>query len=605
MAGTCEPTNGICSNPQDQNNPPRVIATLPVGGHPAAIALNPTNKRLYVGQDPANSVAVVDTVTKSLLTTIPTAGYQNLGIATNPSTDRVYITQGFANRVLVIDGTTNAPIDDIPVPSSNTIAGIAVNPETNTIYVARNQPGGIIVMDGATNTYGPVIDLGGDFPSISSVGMAIDLTDNRMYVVDRPRDRVVIIDGNTNQLQGSVAVGTDPIGLAVNSTTHRVYVANFNSRTLSIIDTDTGDVIETVSAGNGAAGVAVNPSTNRIYVTNLPYANSVSIIAGDTNDIIETVPVGLDPFGIAIDPTNDLVYVANGADGTVSVIRDCSCIAETCEQMGANCGSIDNGCGETLDCGSCDEPETCGGSGVPNVCGSPGPGECVVPPEGLVSWWRGENNASDSVDGNQETLAGGTTFSSGFVGQGFLLDGVNGFVDLGNSANLRVSSGDFTFETWVYFNGLQNDMSIVDKMQKMVTTDSEDGWRIIKQTDNHFWFCFGRGAGNNGCVSGGPTTVRTYTTVTTGIWYPIAAVKSSTAISIYINGMLEDIKPTAPFVDTNTTNLSIGCIATSTMGRAAYLRGIVDEASIYNRALSASEIRNIFLSGSIGKCTQQ
>jgi hypothetical protein len=49
--------------------------------------------------------------------------------------------------------------------------------------------------------------------------------------------------------------------------------------------------------------------------------------------------------------------------------------AITCVQAGANCGPIGDGCGGTLDCGTCTAPETCGGGGMPSVCG--GNGGCI------------------------------------------------------------------------------------------------------------------------------------------------------------------------------------------------------------------------------------
>ena len=45
------------------------------------------------------------------------------------------------------------------------------------------------------------------------------------------------------------------------------------------------------------------------------------------------------------------------------------CAATTCEAAGADCGTIPDGCGGTLECGSCMPPATCGGGGTPNVCG--------------------------------------------------------------------------------------------------------------------------------------------------------------------------------------------------------------------------------------------
>ena len=46
------------------------------------------------------------------------------------------------------------------------------------------------------------------------------------------------------------------------------------------------------------------------------------------------------------------------------------CSPTTCAAAGANCGTIADGCGGTLDCGTCTLPETCGGGGTPNVCGT-------------------------------------------------------------------------------------------------------------------------------------------------------------------------------------------------------------------------------------------
>lgn len=48
------------------------------------------------------------------------------------------------------------------------------------------------------------------------------------------------------------------------------------------------------------------------------------------------------------------------------------CGLRTCLSVGANCGPIGDGCGGTLDCGSCTAPDACGGGGTPNVCGSIG-----------------------------------------------------------------------------------------------------------------------------------------------------------------------------------------------------------------------------------------
>ena len=73
--------------------------------------------------------------------------------------------------------------------------------------------------------------------------------------------------------------------------------------------------------------------------------------------------------------------------------------------------------------------------------------ECISPPSGLLSWWRGETNASDQVGTNHGTLAGNTTYSAGRVGQGFVFDGNGAVVQLGNPASLHLQ--DLTIEMWI------------------------------------------------------------------------------------------------------------------------------------------------------------
>lgn len=45
------------------------------------------------------------------------------------------------------------------------------------------------------------------------------------------------------------------------------------------------------------------------------------------------------------------------------------CAPTTCAAQGKDCGTIPDGCGGTLTCGTCAGPQTCGGGGTPNVCG--------------------------------------------------------------------------------------------------------------------------------------------------------------------------------------------------------------------------------------------
>ncbi len=228
---------------------------------------------------------------------------------------------------------------------------------------------------------------------------------------------------------------------------------------------------------------------------------------------------------------------------------------------------------------------------------------------GLVSWWPGDGNTDDIANASHGMLEGGATFAAGQVGHAFLLDGIDDSVDLGNASNLHVSAGDFTVNAWVLFNALshppgenlgapQGDMSIVDKMS--TSGVNEDGWRLIKQDDNRFYFCLGGGEQGNQC--GWPAyTVFSTTQAVTSAWYHVAVVKNSSSFAIYVNGVLEDEwSPVPSFTDTNSANLRIGSYPLE----GAHLNGLVDEVRIYNRALSGDEIQAIFEAGCAGMCKE-
>ena len=66
---------------------------------------------------------------------------------------------------------------------------------------------------------------------------------------------------------------------------------------------------------------------------------------------------------------------------------------------------------------------------------------CVPAPPGLVGWWAGEGNASDSAGTNNGALHGGMSFVAGEAGQAFNFDGSSGYVEMPASAGLNVGAG--------------------------------------------------------------------------------------------------------------------------------------------------------------------
>jgi hypothetical protein len=214
----------------------------------------------------------------------------------------------------------------------------------------------------------------------------------------------------------------------------------------------------------------------------------------------------------------------------------------------------------------------------------------VSPPAGLVGWWRAENNALDSVGGNNGFLVNNATFAPGKVGQAFSLSGVNDAVEIEDSPALRPAS--VTIESWVMFfspNGVQ---TIIAKTVGGGAGDSYD-----------LWLENGNLKGMVSDITSANSPISVPFSPVVGQWYHVAFTFDDTTKQqiLYLNGVA---------VAFGVSNLSIGYDAhpmflgadydnSSTM--SLFLQGRIDEAAIYNRALSATEIASIYSADAAGK----
>jgi hypothetical protein len=218
---------------------------------------------------------------------------------------------------------------------------------------------------------------------------------------------------------------------------------------------------------------------------------------------------------------------------------------------------------------------------------------CDAPPEGLVSWWRAEGDASDYAGTNNGILQGGVTFTPGRVGQAFGFNGTNSYVQVPSRSGLK-PTGSFTVEAWVNYDTLfgANGGTIVAKGQ-----DAEDviDWALVmgptQQLRPHlnvgvYWNVYN-------CAS----------TLDTGVWYHVAMVYDGASLRGYVNGALDGTTAASGTVQATDYPLRIGAYApVNGTASKAYLPGRIDELSLYNRALSASNVAAIYNAGSAGKC---
>jgi hypothetical protein len=208
---------------------------------------------------------------------------------------------------------------------------------------------------------------------------------------------------------------------------------------------------------------------------------------------------------------------------------------------------------------------------------------CATPPAGLVGWWPGEGNAVDIAGTNNGTLLNGATFSPGEVGSAFSLDGVSAVVEVPDSPTLSMAPGSaLTVELWAYRTTTN---SLAHLLGKRIGCTESINYQMAWDSSG---LNFGANAGN-GVGTGIPLPLRT--------WTHLAATFEAGTYSFYINGQLVATSTNMTLGQTNDAPLEIG-----QSGTCELFGGLLDEVSIYNRALSASEIAAIYSAGSAGKC---
>ena len=206
---------------------------------------------------------------------------------------------------------------------------------------------------------------------------------------------------------------------------------------------------------------------------------------------------------------------------------------------------------------------------------------CLAPLLGLVGWWTGDGNPTDLAAGNNGTLQNGATYGAGLVRQSFSLDGVNdrvltGNLSLGNTFSVAAWVNSDAVSQGAYRRIVENGFS---NAFYLGTDALGTGYKLIVKTP----------AAPYGTVNGGK--------VTPGEWQLVVGTYDGATGRLYVDGKLVS---SGAFPAPGAVNLPVS-IGAFTGGGNAW-KGRIDEVQIYNRMLSADEVRALYEAGSAGGC---
>ena len=220
-----------------------------------------------------------------------------------------------------------------------------------------------------------------------------------------------------------------------------------------------------------------------------------------------------------------------------------------------------------------------------------------VPRNGLVGEWLLDNvsgvTAPDtSGSGYNGTLVGGIVSEQSIIGKACKFDEIDGYINLGDILNTVINAG-FSFSCWIKTADVPPGGFVDGIFSKEVAGGAD---RIFIAV------------GNTGTIKGfwrldGTTIFETdlgTTVVNNNVWHHIAVtVNRSGNFTAYVDGVVEnapqDISASSALTFSNSNACVIGARKQGTAGEL--FNGLIKNCGIYNRILSAQEIKAIYEQG--------
>ncbi len=220
---------------------------------------------------------------------------------------------------------------------------------------------------------------------------------------------------------------------------------------------------------------------------------------------------------------------------------------------------------------------------------TPRDGGCIST-NGLVGSWAFNGNANDSSTSGMNGTVSGATLTAGQNGQAngaYSFNGTSNYISLASSTPLNFTTGQFSVSVWV----------------NLATLPATATWYdIISSTGGGDW-SFGinttaAGVGRSMMTKISQIDAPAGPTIDQNTWKFLTVVytygPAPSVVNYYVDGALGST------VNWNHSGQGAFTPAIKRIGSrsaSGYFRGTIDDMKIYNRALSATEIRSMYAAG--------
>ena len=223
---------------------------------------------------------------------------------------------------------------------------------------------------------------------------------------------------------------------------------------------------------------------------------------------------------------------------------------------------------------------------------------------GLLNYWPMDGDASDTSGSYAESTGatvddgsvnGSVSFAAGLTGFGqtavFPGGGGNNITIADPTAgtdDIDRSGADLTLSFWFQLNNVDTGW------QGLVAHGEGTDYRVaVRGTNEPIQYAYAGGGASSDIFS---ATTFGAQTAGDGLWHHLVATTAGSSTALYIDGNLEAAGGTGPISENGANTLCIGC----NPDRGREWNGLLDDVAMWDRALTQTEVTEIFSAGQAG-----
>ena len=206
-------------------------------------------------------------------------------------------------------------------------------------------------------------------------------------------------------------------------------------------------------------------------------------------------------------------------------------------------------------------------------------------PNFVTHWKFDEGNGSITADfsenGNTGTLTNGPVWTTGKIGNGISVDGVNDYV----GGNKLIKAPQVTISAWFKIASVPATNTNIVGFANGADTGVHDKELYLDTSGKLRFYVYDGGSKHTAIPN---------VTVPLNEWVYAASTADGTNAKVYMNGaLIGSVSAGNTYAQYSQPNVFVARSSSS----FSYLNGSIDEVRIYNRSLSSSEIQQIYSEG--------